>query len=270
MGKIRVGTSGYSFESWKGHVYPTHLKTTEMFGYYVNQFRLNTVEINYTYYRLPTARGFDYYAKRSPDGFDFAVKLFGGITHEPWKNSSSSQLCNRFIEGIRPLIESKKLGCILAQFPPDLRPSRKSWDLLYALQEALGGLPLVYEFRNRAWATAETVETLKQAGIGFCTVDAPQIGSLMPFVPAVTSDIAYLRLHGRNPMWFADPSQRYDHLYSNDELENLLPEICSMASQCRTMYIQFNNCHAGAAVKNVQMIMYLLGIDCQPIQRSLI
>lgn len=271
MGEIRAGTSGYSFLGWKGHVYPTHLKTSEMFRYYVNQFGLKTVEINYTYYRMPAARGFSYYVKHSPDDFDFTVKLFGGITHEnPFPTKPNKELCAKFLEGIRPIIESAKLGCILAQFPMSMRPSRESWDFMMSLPEMLSGLPLVYEFRNRAWACRETLERLKEAEIGFCAVDEPQIGALMPLIPAVTSDIAYLRLHGRNNMWFLDSSQRYDYDYSEGELSEMLPAVTSMASRSRTMYIQFNNCHAGSAVKNVQMIMYLLGIDLLPLQGALI
>jgi len=119
----------------------------------------------------------------------------------------------------------------------------------------------VYEFRNRGWASEETTNRPKQAGIGLCVVDEPQVGVLMPMVPAVTSDIAYLRLHGRNRKWFEDPSQRYDYLYSDEELMGLLPTIETMASQSRTMYIAFNNCHVGSAVRNAKTMPDLLGME---------
>lgn len=86
MGDIRLGTSGYSFQSWKGTAYPAEIKDSGMFDHYIDNFRLNTVELNYTYYRQPSAKGLSSMIKKSPDNFDFTVKLYGGITHEPWKN----------------------------------------------------------------------------------------------------------------------------------------------------------------------------------------
>ena len=127
MGTIRIGTSGYSFQDWKGTAYPSTIKDSQMFSYYVEQFRFNTVEINYTYYRLPSAKSMVTLAKKSPEDFDFTIKLFGGITHEPWKNPPparvDTQLCQQFTEGIKPLAESGKLGGVLAQFPVYFLPS---------------------------------------------------------------------------------------------------------------------------------------------------
>lgn len=270
MGEIRLGTSGYSFGDWKGSVYPQCIKDSEMFAYYVNQFRLNTVEINYTYYRMPAMKVFSAYAWKSPSGFDFTVKLFAGITHAPWSSDSrgelDGELCSRFIAGIQPLADAGKLGCLLAQFPPYMLPGKRAWDYLLALRDVLGGYRLVCEFRHRKWASEHTIKTLKRAGIGFCVVDEPQVGSLMPLIPAVTCDVAYLRLHGRNRLWFKDRSVRYDYLYSEQELRAMLPIVNSMAARSSEVYILFNNCHAGSALRNVKMMQYLLGLDLPPVQ----
>jgi uncharacterized protein YecE (DUF72 family) len=266
MNDIRLGTSGYSFDDW----YPSHVKGPQMFHYYVDQLRLRTVEINYTFYRMPSARVFDFYVNKSPDSFDFTVKLFGGITHDPCQNGIEpvvdKDLCARFIDGIRPLVESGKLGCILAQFPPHLSPGKSAWDYLLSLHDSLRDYKLVYEFRNKKWVSEKTISALKRVGVGYCAVDCPQVGPLMPLVPAVTSNIGYLRLHGRNKKWFADKSVRYDYLYSMDELKGFLPTIYSMASMCSTVYVQFNNCHAGSALRNVKMMQCLLGQDEPPLQ----
>ncbi len=270
MSNIRLGTSGYSFGDWKGEVYPKNIKDSEMFDYYLNQFRLNTVEINYTFYSMPCPPVFEFYARRVPDYFDFAIKLYNELTHKPCLTNQpdmpDKDLCLRFLAGIQPLTESGKLGCLLAQFPPHLKPSLKAWDYLKALRDELGSNKLVYEFRNKAWVSDHAITTLKREGIGFCAVDCPQVGPLMPLVPAVTSKIAYLRLHGRNMNWFKDKSVRYDYFYSEEELKKLLPIVNRMASMSSTVYIQFNNCHAGAALRNVKMMQYLLGLDVPPIQ----
>lgn len=264
MGEIRVGTSGYSFPDWKGTVYPANIRDADMFSWYVNQFRFNTVEMNHTYYRQPAVRTFDALLKKSPVDFDFTIKLYGGITHEPWKDPPSRvdmELCSQFLDGIKPVVESGKLGCLLAQFPMSVSRSQGAWDYILALPEALNGLPLVFEFRNKSWVSEETVQRLKAEGIGFCAVDEPKMGSLMPLVPAVTSDIAYLRLHGKSESWFKNKALRYDYLYSERELQKLLPTISRMSAASRTLYIMFNNCHAGAAVMNVRMLQDLLGMD---------
>jgi len=271
MGDIRLGTSGYSFGGWKGIVYPSNIRESEMFAYYTDYFRLNTVEINYTYYTMPSRKVFESYARRLPDEFDFTVKLYAGITHEPWLSADSApdvdtDLCSRFLWAIEPLAESGRLGCLLAQFPPRMYPGRVSWDYLLRLRDAFAGQKLVYEFRNKAWVSPGTISKLKQADIGYCAVDEPQVGPLMPLVPAVTSDVAYLRFHGRNTKWFEDSSVRYDYLYSERELKKMLPTIKSMAGRSKTVYIQFNNCHAGAALRNVKMMQYLLGLDVPPLQ----
>lgn len=269
MGEIRLGTSGYSFEGWKGEVYPPTLRNRDMFPYYVDTFGLNTVEVNFTFYQYPSPRVFRYFARVAPPGFHVNVKLLADLTHKPWMSGGPKvvdrQLCEWFLEGIRPLTESGKFGCLLAQFPSCMRCCPEAWGYLLSLRDALASVPLVYEFRHRGWLCDGTVETLRREGIGLCAVDCPQIGPLLPLVPEVTSDIAYLRLHGRNPLWYEDRSQRYDYHYSTEELNDLIPVVLSMADRSRRVYVQFNNCHAGSALKNVKMMQYLLGLDSEGI-----
>lgn len=270
MGKIYLGTSGYSFDDWIGRVYPEGIKKSQMFAYYLNNFGMNSVEINYTYYKMPARKVFQHYAAITPEDFRFSVKLFSGITHEPWIGERSGKLdqaaCSGFLEGIYPLVDVGRLGCLLAQFPPHLTPTENAWQYLYSLKEAFFDLPLVYEFRNKRWISQTTFAALRNAGIGFCAVDQPQIGPLMPLVPEVTSDTSYLRLHGRSANWFSDSKLRYDYLYSEEELRSFLPDIRQMQSQSKIMFIQFNNCHAGSAVRNAQMMKQLLDMDVPPTQ----
>lgn len=270
MGTILLGTSGYSFNDWIGNVYPSNLKKSEMFQYYLQHFRLNSVEINYTYYKMPSRNVFKHYAAATAENFKFCVKLFSGITHAPWMKNGTGELdgtlAESFLFGIAPIIEANKLGSLLAQFPPHLKPTDKTWNYLLLLRKTLLGCPLVVEFRNNLWINKFTFKTLRSADIGFCAVDEPNIEPLMPLISEVTADVAYLRLHGRSPLWFSDSRHRYDYLYTSAELESFLPVIKDMQSRSQSLYIMFNNCHAGSAVRNVQMMQYLLDLDVPPLQ----
>lgn len=270
MGDIRICTSGFSFKSWKGKVYPADIKDSQMLSYYVNQFRFDALELNYTYYRLPSQKGTVSMVKQTPAGFVFTVKLFGGITHDPWKSfppaSIDKSLCKSFIEGIKPLIESGKLGCVLAQFPSSLLRSPEAWGYLLSIPQEFPNIPLIYEFRNKGWVSEETVKLLEYAGIGLCVVDEPQIGSLMPIFPKVTSRIAYFRLHGRNKKWYKNPDERYNYRYSREELKSFLPIIQKMREESEVIYVALNNCDDGNAVINAKELKELLGIESTHLQ----
>jgi len=117
------------------------------------------------------------------------------------------------------------------------------------------------EFRNKGWAKPETFEFLKKNNLGYCAVDEPKLPRLMPFVNEVTSDIGYLRFHGRNKNWFNAPTEvRYDYMYSEDELKEFVPEIKKMEKNSKNLYILFNNCHAGKAVKDAKKLKTMLGL----------
>jgi len=102
---------------------------------------------------------------------------------------------------------------------------------------------------------------LKENGLASCAVDEPKLPRLMPFVNEVTSSLGYLRFHGRNPNWLNAPvAARYDYLYTNEELEEFVPEARTMNSRAGKMFVFFNNCHAGSAVKNAGMFRKMLGL----------
>ena len=110
----------------------------------------------------------------------------------------------------------------------------------------------------------KTFGLLRANGIGYCAVDEPPLERLMPFVNAVTSDIAYLRLHGRNMNWFkVSAGERYNYLYSDDELAKFIPEIEKISGNSKKAYIFFNNCHIGFAARNAQRMKELLGMGAK-------
>jgi len=262
---LKIGTSGYSFADWKGPVYPLDISNRDMLTYYAYELKFNTVEINYAYYRQPSARTLGAMLSKVPQDFDFTIKAYKEMTHEifdeQWHIRDNSQAFQIYREGITPLMEGGRLGCVLFQFPTSFYPKNENKDYIISCKERLVDVPLVIEFRNKAWIKDETFEFLEENDLGYCCVDEPQLPRLVPFVPRVTSPIAYFRFHGRNTNWFNVPtSERYNYLYSDDELRTFVPIIKSADKSSERAYCFFNNCHAGSAAKNARRTKSLLGL----------
>lgn len=264
---IKVGTSGFQFKDWKGTVYPAKIPDRDMLPYYERELGFNILEVNYTYYQLPSPNTTMGMVKKTSDNFEFVVRSHKEMTHEIWGDKSRKkikdnvQIFAQFKEGLQPMIESGKLGCVLIQFPSFFWPTRNNFDYLMVCKERLGEILLVIEFRNKSWVRDSTFLFLKENELGFCVVDEPQLPRLMPLIPKSTSHIAYLRLHGRNPNWFnATREERYHYLYSEEELRSFLPHIESISREKIKTFIFFNNCHAGFAIKNGLMLKRMLSI----------
>ncbi len=236
-------------------VYPKNLQPKDALAFYERELRFDCVEINSTYYALVSDKSFAGMEKKTGPGFEFVVKGYRGITHDPFdtrlganRPSEKDALGNvdKFCYSIRPLKDKGKLGGVLLQFPVFFEPSAGSHRYLTNCKQRFGDTPLIIEFRNRAWAKPETFGFLKENGLGYCVVDEPKLPRLMPFVNEVTSDNAYLRLHGRNPNWFNAPmEERYNYLYTDSELEGFLPELKKMDASAKKTFVFFNNCHQG-------------------------
>ncbi len=257
--KILVGTSGFSFPDWKGTVYPSNLKEKDMLFYYAYRLGFDTVEINSTYYSIPSVKSVESMERKTPPHFEFTVKAPKFITHDPFdpriENKPSleeiDKALQRFKEAIKPLSFSNKLGAVLLQFPVFFQNTKKSKDYILFCLESLSFSAVVVEFRHISWVKKETFDFLREMGLGFCSVDEPPLPRLMPNVFEVTSKIAYMRLHGRNMNWFNAPlSERYDYLYSDEELFSFLDGVKKMSENSEKFYIFFNNCHMGKALKN--------------------
>lgn len=270
MSIIKVGTSGFSFSDWRGTVYPENLKKEEELVYYNRNLGFDCLEVNVTYYTLISPKSAEAMEKKTDENFEFIVKCYKGITHDPFDyklekkpdEKTIDEHFKRFIDSVEPFFSKRKLGCILLQFPVFFYPGDKEKDYILNCKEKLKNFPLVIEFRNSKWAKNETFEFLKNNNLSYCVVDEPPLKNLMPFVNEVTGEIAYLRLHGRNKNWFnaKDSSSRYDYFYSDDELKSFLPEIKKMSGKAMKTYIFFNNCHSGSAAKNAAKMKDLLKI----------
>jgi uncharacterized protein YecE (DUF72 family) len=256
-GEIHIGTSGYSFDDWRGPLYPIRLPKTQMLEHYARYF--DTVEINATYYAIPHARVFASMLKRVPKSFTFTVKAHQSATHRRDQFDSETP---KFLSAIAPLAEPGQLAGVLLQFPWSFDQSSIHEKHLVKCRNAMAGLPLYVEFRHASWIKPETPAMLESLGLGCVAVDEPQLPKMVPPVPLVSGDTAYVRFHGRNAeKWYSgDGHARYDYLYSEEELREWLPKIEEIRKRVKAMRLYFNNCHLGQAVTNAKQMAQLLGL----------
>ncbi len=251
---LRIGTSGFSYDDWVGPVYPEGLPAREHLRYYATLF--STVELNVTYYRIPAASTVEGWVRKTPDDFLFAVKAYGELTHQRESHDFAG-----FVAAIEPLIEAQKLGCVLAQFPYSFHPTAENRDYLRQLRAGFGDLPLVVELRNAGWADDETFAFLRTENLGYCCVDEPRLKGLMPPIAVATSDVAYVRFHGRNyAKWYAhnEAWERYNYSYSESELREWTPKLARLNAEAPLTLVYFNNHYQGQATKGARDLSQLL------------
>ncbi len=254
--KIFVGTSGYSYQDWKGPFYPPKIRDRDMLAFYARRFR--AVEVNFTYYRMPAARTTAAMRRKAP-GILFTFKLPGKITHEGELTAASAA---DFRRGVEPIASAGVLGCLLAQFPWRFKYSPAASDFVKRLAEHFGDMHLVGEFRHASWAADDVYDKLGELGVGFCNVDEPSLPGLMPATDVVTSSVGYFRFHGRNAKkwWRHDrAAERYDYLYAAEELTPWLPRVKGVAAKAEKTFVFMNNHPLGQAVTNAEMMRDMLG-----------
>jgi len=256
VARIYVGTSGYSYDDWVGPFYPADLGKREFLSYYGQVF--DSVEVNYTYYRMPNPATLRAMGNKVGSDFSFAVKANSAMTHE---RTADEELFDEFRVALSPLAESGKLGVVLAQFPWSFRPAREAVDWLRRMAGCMEGLPLVVEFRNAGWIRERTFEFLDDLGLGFCCVDQPRLEGLVPPVVRLTGSIGYVRFHGRNAekWWEHDEAwERYDYLYTREELSEWVPRVAELAEKADVLYAFFNNHYQAQAVQNATLFRDML------------
>jgi uncharacterized protein YecE (DUF72 family) len=244
-----VGTSGFSYKDWRGPFYPRGIQDKDMLGFYAEKFPM--VEINSSYYAIPSVASVRSMVSKVPDDFEFVVKAHGSITHERRPPSSSLP---PFLNPLGPMRDAGKLGCLLFQFPNSFRHGEDGLAFLMDLREELPpDWPAVVEFRHSSWLRGQTYEVLAGFGLGFVNCDMPQVRGLMPPTDVVTSDVAYVRLHGRNSgSWYDHDEawERYDYRYSDQELEEWVPRLVDIGQRTKKTYIVFNNHPRGQSSDN--------------------
>lgn len=261
--QTRVGPAGWSYKDWCVIVYP--LKRSKDFSEleYLSQF-FDTIEINSTFYRPPNKETSIKWVKliQHNANFEFTTKLWQRFTHE--RGSLSSVDITTFKQSIWPLLDAGRLGALLLQFPWSFKNTDESINYLKSLCDSFPEFPLVVEFRHKSWQVPATFELLRQNKIGFVNIDQPVIGDSITPSSELTSDIAYVRFHGRNyDNWFrknAGRDARYDYLYENSELQEWIKDLKKLEEQAGKSFFIYNNHFQGKAVVNgFQLLANLSG-----------
>jgi uncharacterized protein YecE (DUF72 family) len=251
--KILIGPAGWSYKDWEGIVYPQ--KPGKKFDplEYLTQF-FDTIEINSSFYRPPSVSTAKSWAKRAEGNpnFVFTAKLHRLFTHERGKATEKDE--KEFREGMDPLASAGKLGTLLLQFPWSFKNTDEERAYLINLIQRFRDYPLVLEVRHASWNTPAIYETLEELGVGICNIDQPLFKRSIRPDALSTSPVGYIRLHGRNYKdWFRDKAprdDRYNYLYSEDELEPWINRIKEIAKKTKETYVITNNHFRGQAVVN--------------------
>jgi uncharacterized protein YecE (DUF72 family) len=239
VGGIRIGTSGYQYRHWRGLFYPEGLAQDRWLPHYARSF--DSVELNATFYRLPTAEAVERWRDRVPPGFVFAVKGSRYLTHMKRLLEVEEGLA-RFFEPV--LRFGGKLGPVLWQLPPRMRPDPGRLDrFLSALPE---GIPAAVEFRDPAWYSLETCAVLEAHGAAFCEHDQVERRP-----PSLTGGWRYLRFHGT--------TGRYSGRYGPAALRGVAADLLAWRASGRAAYVYFNNDVGGHAVRDAADLLTLLG-----------
>jgi uncharacterized protein YecE (DUF72 family) len=248
---IEVGTSGWSFEDWAGVFYPFRVPRSQWLEYYAARFGIG--ELNSTYYRIASPSTYAGIARKTPDEFRVLVKLHADATHQR-KDVAAS--VGHLLRAIDPLKSTGKLTALLAQYPASFTNSADNRHVIETTRQACSDVPLCVEFRDRSWTAKDVPAWLCAHGITWVTPDEPELEGLLEFRPLCTTDTLYVRLHGRNRTAWYDRSagDRYDYLYTEEELQKIGQAILEAGESAQRIYVLFNNCHAGKAVQNAQWL----------------
>ena len=279
---IRIGTSGWSYPSgkgtWNGIFYPASAKRRprgtprfDELSFYAEHF--DTVEVNSSFYRIPSAATTEKWAERTPPGFEFSLKLYQKFTHPDMfvkaTGADPTDLGQRDVDefraAIEPLASAGKLGALLAQFPPSFKNDADSRGYLEWLLERFRDYLVAVELRHRSWSDdqAATLEVLRAFNAGWAQIDEPKFrDSIRQRLTGSPGAFYYLRLHGRNAAqwWKHDKSEdRYNYLYSAAELEPFAEAAAQASRKVRKAYMYANNHFSAKSVANAAILKHQLG-----------
>jgi uncharacterized protein YecE (DUF72 family) len=286
MGDIRIGTSGWNYPTgpgtWNGIFYPAKKRgrAFDDLAYYAEHF--DTVEVNSSFYGLPDPTTALKWAKRTPPGFDFSLKLYQKFTHQAMYQQATSPDqpgdgnatalptatrvdVDAVLRAVDPLAAAGKLGSLLVQFPPSFRDTEDTREYLVWVMQSFKSFPLAIELRHRSWSDHEPqiIGLLNEHGAAWVQIDEPKFrfSIRQSHLPNLRR-LYYMRLHGRNAeqWWTHDhPDDRYNYLYSPGEIEGFADTVAAVRRLVQKTYVYLNNHFAGKAVANAAMLRHRLG-----------
>lgn len=298
MARVRIGTASWTDRSLldSGKYYPEHVKTpADRLRFYSAEFPL--VEVDSSYYAMPSQRNSELWVERTPDDFIFNVKAFRLMTNHPTQLKALPRglreelpvsltekrnvyykdippelrvdMWKMFADALLPLDSAGKLGVVVFQFPPWFMPRHESRDHILECQERLPQYCMAVEFRNQYWLNEKnrerTLQFLKDNRLAFVAVDEPQgFKSSVPPVAEVTTDTAMVRFHGRNTeTWekkgLAASSERFNYTYSKEEMQEWVPRVQAMAERAQEMHLIMNTNYGDQGIINSHTLADLLG-----------
>ncbi len=298
---VRVGTASWTDPTLvkSGRFYPPGANSAEArLRYYASQFPI--VEVDASYYYLPTEQQAGLWVERTPPDFVFNVKAFSLLTGHPTRRNALpkdledeldpdkrdaqrlyathlsadglTEVWRRFHDALLPLDSAGKLGAVLLQFPEWFGPRRSSREELRAVRERLPGYQVCIEFRNRAWleegtSRDRTLSFLAEEDLPLVCVDMPQgfRSSMPPLAEVTTPDLSVVRFHGRDPKAWAHKGPtagpRFRYRYNEEELGEWVPRVEHLAENARDVHVLLNNCYSDYAVNNARQLASLLQGD---------
>lgn len=297
MGEVHVGTCSWTDPTLieDGSFYPLKTMTAEeRLKFYAEHF--DTVEVDSTFYALPSENVISLQASRTPANFTLNYKAFGLLTQHsvnpkalpkaikmlaepslleqsylPFRLATKDVLdfsFQMFSSALRPAQWSNKLGAVLFQFPPTFSFGKENMDYILTCKERLFDYRLAVEFRHPSWLSEdnrkETFAFLKNNNLAYVSVDEPQYesGATIPPIAEATTDIGYVRFHGRNTeTWVKkgiSTAERFSYLYSEDELIEWAKKMRPIIYDTDKTYVMFNNCYRNYGITNAQMMKKIL------------
>ena len=262
MTEILVGSAGWSYRDWAGIVYPDPPPKSFDELEYLARF-VDCIEVNSSFYRPPTAAMSESWVRRTPDRLRFTAKVWERFTHD--REPFTAADARLYQEGIAPLLAAGRLDALLLQFPWSFQDGPAARDRIRRAADALRGwAPLVIELRHTSWLAA--LDFLRGLELNFCNIDQPKSRTSITGTRIVTGPVAYVRFHGRNAKaWFsrgADRDQKYDYLYSREELREW--EAAIREIEAEKLFLILNNHFQGKGMANAFMLMRALGKELAP------